>query len=221
MFSGGVAGEVYASIKPPQSAVLIGPDHYGAAQTFSVFREGAWQMPLGTVSVDESLADRILKACPSASDDARGHSRDHCLEVQLPFLQKLNPAVRIVPILVSTLDPAELRAMGHALGGILMETKPTPLLVASSDMNHYEPLKVSEVKDRRAIRAVLELDEERLLLECQEHNITMCGLGPAYVTLVAAKRLGATRAELIDYRTSADAGGDEDAVVGYAGIVLW
>jgi AmmeMemoRadiSam system protein B len=115
----------------------------------------------------------------------------------------------------------KLRALGDSLGDALAEMAPRPLLVASSDMNHQEPVEVSQSKDRRAIQAMLKLDEDKLWEECVRHNITMCGMGAAYVALRAAKRLGACKAELIDYRTSADAGGPEDSVVGYAGIVIW
>jgi AmmeMemoRadiSam system protein B len=221
MYSGAVAGQVLGAVEVSPSVVLVGPDHFGVALDFSVFDEGAWETPMGRVEVDAKLTRKVLDSSPLFAADCDGHRRDHCLEVMLPFLQTQSPLPRIAPILVGTLDETKLRAAGEALGAALEKDSPRPLLLASSDLNHYEPLEISEQKDRRAIQAMLKLDEALLMRECRRHNITMCGIGAAYLTLVAAKRLGASRAELIDYRTSADAGADEDSVVGYAGIVFW
>lgn len=221
LYSGVVAGEVLGAVEVPPSVVLLGPDHFGVAQDFSVFDEGAWETPMGRVEVDAVVARAVLEVSPLFSADCDGHRQDHCLEVMLPFLQTQSPPPRITPILVGTLDETELHEAGEALGSALEKFSPRPLLLASSDLNHYEPLEISEQKDRRAIQAMLKLDEVLLMRECRRHHITMCGIGAAYLTLVAAKRLGASRAELIDYRTSADAGADEDSVVGYAGIVFW
>jgi len=221
MYSGGVAGQVLGAVKLPPSVVLVGPDHFGVAQDFSVFDEGAWETPMGRVEVDDALARALLDASPLLETDCNGHQHDHCLEVMLPFLQTQSPPPRIAPILVGTLDETPLREAGESVGAALKKMSPRPLLLASSDLNHYEPLEISEAKDRRAIQAMLQLDESLLMRECRRHNITMCGIGAAYLTFVAAKRLGASRAELIDYRTSADAGADADSVVGYAGIVIW
>jgi AmmeMemoRadiSam system protein B len=221
IYSGGVAGQVLGAVEIPPSVVLIGPDHFGEAQDFSVFDEGAWETPMGRVEVDAVLTRALLDSSPLFSADCDGHRRDHCLEVQLPLLQTHTPPPRIAPILVGTLDEQKLREAGEAAGAAIETMSPRPLLLASSDLNHYEPLEISEAKDRRAIQAMLKLDEALLMRECLRHHITMCGIGAAYLTIVAAKRLGASRAELIDYRTSADAGADADSVVGYAGIVFW
>jgi AmmeMemoRadiSam system protein B len=221
VYSGGVAGQVLGAVAIPPSVALIGPDHYGIAKDFSVFDEGAWETPMGRVAVDSELTRALLAASPLFSADCIGHRRDHCLEVMLPFLQTSDPVPRVAPILVGTLDETKLREAGQTMGATLEKMSPRPLLLASSDLNHYEPLEISEAKDRHAIRAMLNMDEQLLMRECRLQHITMCGIGAAYLTLVAAKRLGASRAELIDYRTSADAGGDPDSVVGYAGIVMW
>lgn len=224
MYSGPVAGSVYSRLALPATVILIGPNHTGIGPAVSVYPEGTWQMPGGAVSVDRDLARQVLARCPQAEADTSAHQQEHCLEVQLPFLQDRHRAVRIVPIVLGTRDPALCRAIGECLAAIISAADGVaggrPLLVASTDMNHYESDAVTREKDRHAIAAIAGLDPEGLDATVTAHQISMCGFAPTLAVLHAARQLGATGATLVRYATSADRGGDRDRVVGYAGFII-
>jgi AmmeMemoRadiSam system protein B len=170
--------------------------------------------------VDEEFALELLQSAAPLRDDHVAHSRDHCLEVELPFLGKLNPRSRIVPIILGSHHRGALDEIARGIAATQRRLKRELLIVASSDMNHFEPQKVSERKDRLAIDRMVEMDEAGLLDVVEAHDISMCGAAAAYVMLKAAKALGARKAALVDYRTSGDVTGDYDSVVGYAGLVV-
>ena len=153
-------------------------------------------------------------------DDADAHAEEHSLEVQLPFLQREVKDFSFVPIAIGVSGYAPLESLGRALAKVLADTPSRPLVVASSDMNHYEPDSITRVKDRKAIDRMLELDPQGLYEVLRREDISMCGYGPAIAMLTAARELGARHAELVKYATSADASGDRSAVVGYAGIIV-
>ncbi len=223
MYSGLVAGSVYSRLALPDTIILIGPNHTGIGPAVSVYPEGAWQMPGGAVSIDRDLAQQVLARCPHAEADTSAHQQEHCLEVQLPFLQHGNRHIRIVPIVLGTRDPALCRSVGESLAAIVSATDAAggrPLLVASTDMNHYESDAVTREKDRHAIAAIAGLDPEGLDAAVIDHRISMCGIAPTLAVLHAARGLGATGATLVNYATSADRGGDRDRVVGYAGFTI-
>ena len=224
MYSGLVAGSVYSRLALPETVILIGPNHTGLGPAVSVYPDGAWQMPGGAVSIDRDLARQILARCPQAEADTSAHQQEHCLEVQLPFLQDRHRRIRIVPIVLGTRDPALCRAIGECLAAIVSAAGDAaglrPLLVASTDMNHYESDAVTREKDRHAITAIAGLDPEGLDAAVTDHQISMCGIAPTLAVLHAARRLGASRATLVSYATSADRGGDRDRVVGYAGFTI-
>jgi len=224
MYSGPVAGSVYGRIALPETVILVGPNHTGIGPAVSVYSEGAWQMPGGAVSIDRELAQQILARCPHAVADMSAHQQEHCLEVQLPFLQAVNPHIRIVPIVLGFRDRAMCHAVGESLAAIVSATDGAvggrPLLIASTDMNHYESDAVTREKDRHAITAIARLDPEGLEAAVTDHQISMCGIAPTLAVLHAARRLGATGATLVSYATSADRGGDRDRVVGYAGFTI-
>jgi AmmeMemoRadiSam system protein B len=181
-------------------------------------------MPGGAVSVDRDLARRILDECPQAVADTSAHLREHCLEVQLPFLHHLRPGVRIVPIVLGIRDPDRCRAVGECLAAIVRSSAGAqggrPLLLASTDMNHYESDAITRDKDRHAIAAIEDLDPDKLDEAVTVHDISMCGIAPTLAVLHAARRLEATGATLVRYATSADRGGDRNRVVGYAGFTI-
>jgi hypothetical protein len=182
---------------------------------------GAWQTPLGEVAIDEELATELKEQMPLLAEDEAAHRCEHALEVQLPFLQVLAPGFRFVPITVGTGNFEVLSALGVVIGNTLAKQGERVLVIASSDMNHYESDSVTRVKDRRAIDQLLALDARGLYDVVKEGNISMCGYGPAVVMLTAARKLGATKAELVRYATSGDVSDDRDMVVGYAGIAVW
>jgi MEMO1 family protein len=219
-FCGHVAGAVYARLDLPRRFILIGPRHYprGAAQ--AILSEGSWQTPLGLAEIDAAMAAELTHACGSLVEDDVAHRDEHALEVQLPFLQVLVGEFRFVPIALGPVDFVALELLGAALAEIVGRQKEPVLIIASSDMNHYESDEVTRRKDALAIERLLALDARGLHETVRREEITMCGYGPAVATLIAARLLGAKRAELVRYATSGDINGDRNEVVGYAGIIM-
>jgi len=220
VYSGAVAGEVFSSVRVPGSAVLFCPNHTGRGESAAIMSHGAWRMPWGDVPVDGKLAARLKDACPLLREDASAHSGEHAIEVQLPFLHRFRPDVRIVPVALGRLSLEECRDLGEGVADAIAGDPELPLLVASSDMSHYVPDAVARKKDRLAIDRMLALDPEGLFETVRTERISMCGVMPSTVVLFAARRLGATSARLIRYATSGDVSRDFEQVVGYAGLAF-
>jgi AmmeMemoRadiSam system protein B len=220
VYSGHVAGAVYAQLEIPARCIVLCPNHTGVGTPLSLMIHGAWQTPLGDVPVDEELAQSLLAGFPLLIEDSTAHLSEHAIEVQLPFLQVLRPHFTIVPIAIGTRHYEVLAGLGEAIGRALSAAKERILIIASSDMNHYESDPVTRVKDQKAIERMLALDPRGLYGAVTSEEISMCGFGPAVAMLTAAKRLGATSAELVKYATSGDVSGDRQMVVGYAGIAV-
>jgi AmmeMemoRadiSam system protein B len=220
VFSGGVAGAVFARIQIPKRIIILGPRHRPGGANFAINSEGAWETPLGRATIDSELARALKAACPLLVKDDVAHRREHSLEVQLPFLQSLSKEFQFVPIAIGTLNFDELEKLGHALARVISKSAEPVLIVASSDMNHYESEKITHVKDHQAIDQMLALNPRGLHETVRREGITMCGCGPAVSALTAAIDLGASRAELVRYTTSADVLDDRDDVVGYAGMLF-
>ncbi len=219
IFSGPVAGAVFSTVDMPDVAVILGPAHQDIGPVVAIEREGAWQTPLGESAVATELADLILKNSSLVKIDPASHKYEHSLEVQLPFLQFVRPAVSIVPLCVSY-DAAyeDLDEVGRAVAAAVRAFGRDVLVVASTDMSHYVSQTTAEKLDRLAIDRILKLDPQGLLETVTAQNISMCGVRPTTAALVAALALGATRAELVRYQTSGERTGDYAQVVGYAGI---
>jgi AmmeMemoRadiSam system protein B/AmmeMemoRadiSam system protein A len=220
IYSGAVAGATISRVKFKNTFIIIGPNHTGSGEPYSIMAEGKWKTPLGTVEIDSALAKKLLSESAYLREDNLAHCYEHSLEVQIPFLQYFKPDIKIVPIILASNDRSVFKSLGHEIARVLGEIKREAVILASSDMSHYEPQAKTEKKDRQAIAAILNLDGDELLKRVEEHHITMCGYGPAIVMLAAAKELGAGKAELVKYQTSGDVSGDYSAVVGYAGIIV-
>jgi len=221
IYSGAVAGAVFRRLVLPARCIILCPNHTGQGEPLAIMSQGAWHTPLGDVDIDTELAQSLKVAMPLLSEDAEAHRFEHALEVQLPFLQVLKPGFQFVPITVGTSNFEVLAALGKVIGQTLGDLPEPALVIASSDMNHYESDAVTRVKDRRAIDQILALDPRGLYDTVHEGHISMCGYGPATIMLTAARQMGATKAELIRYATSGDVSGDRDMVVGYAGIAVY
>jgi AmmeMemoRadiSam system protein B len=222
IYSGKVAAKTVSRLKIAENAVLIGPNHTGFGAPFSIMTEGYWQTPLGVVEINSNIAKSILNKSEHLIDDTQAHIYEHSLEVQLPFLQYYNSGIKIVPILAMEDNILTYKDIGRNIAMALKECKVenSTLIIASSDMTHYESQSQAEKKDKEAIQAILELDEDKLVDKIKKLNISMCGYIPATIMLAAVKLLGAKQAELVSYQTSGDASGDYSAVVGYAGIII-
>lgn len=220
MYSGHVAGAVYAQLEVPARCIVLCPNHTGMGTPLSIMSEGVWETPLGDAPVDAELAAALLNRFPLLNEDASAHLSEHAIEVQLPFLQARRSDVRFVPIAIGTRQYEVLAGLGEAIGEVLSGAGERILVLASSDMNHYESDPVTRSKDQKAIERILALDPPGLYEVVTKEEISMCGYGPAVAMLTAAKRLGARSAELIKYATSGDISGDRETVVGYAGIIV-
>jgi AmmeMemoRadiSam system protein B len=220
MYSGHVTGAVFSSIKIPKKIVVLGVRHRPPGSPAAIISNGAWRTPLGDAEIDHELAEKLRVACSLLTEDAVAHSKEHSLEVEIPFLQILNPNFRFVPIALGTAQFETLLSVGQAIGDVLAAEKQEALLVTSSDLNHYEDDATTRVKDHKAIEQLLKMDARGLYDVCRKEEISMCGLGPAVAMLTALQVLKGSKAELIRYATSADQGGDSSAVVGYAGMVF-
>lgn len=220
MYSGHVAGAVFARIEIPQLCVVMCPNHTGMGRALSVMSEGAWETPLGEVAIHDGFASALKRRFPALEEDTAAHRAEHAAEVELPFLQSLQPQLRFVPIALGTGRLEVLEQLGLALADVIAQHGEPVLLVASSDMNHYESDAVTRVKDHRAIERILTLDPRGLHEVVTQQDISMCGYGPTVAMLTAARQLGAKSAELVKYATSGDVSGDRDMVVGYAGVVI-
>jgi AmmeMemoRadiSam system protein B len=220
VYSGGVAGRLFAHLTVPRRVVVLGPNHTGAGARISVSSHRSWRTPLGEVAVDRELSDRLVAAVADAELDDHAHRREHSIEVQLPFLARRRPDVVVLPICLKHLDLAECLELGRALAALIAATDEPVGLVASSDMSHYQPDDVVRNLDHLAISAALERDPAALYDTVHRERITMCGVIPATVALTAANSLGATGAHLVAYATSGEVSGDDSAVVGYAGVCI-
>jgi len=218
VYSGGVAGRTFSGVKIPEEVIILGPNHHGRGHMAAVCASGEWETPLGRTKISAELAKRVLAECPMAAEDSVAHYPEHSLEVQLPFLQFRAPHTTIVPICISRLPLKVLLQLGDGLARAILSRSTQPLIVASTDMTHYESGEIARQKDFLALERVLALDPEGLYDVVQENRISMCGVLPTVVMLQAAIALGAHNAELIAYSNSGDVTGDQSEVVGYAGV---
>jgi AmmeMemoRadiSam system protein B len=217
VYSGAIAGTVYAQVVVPPRVVVLGPNHTGRGEWVALWPDGAWRTPLGAVPVDPGLT-AALAASPRVSRDRAAHELEHALEVQLPFMQRRQPALAIAALCLGPLPWPECEALGRDVARAAGDAG--ALLVASSDMSHYVPAEVARSLDARALERIRALDPRGLHEVVRREGITMCGVVPATVMLVAALAMGATRADVVRYGNSGEVSGDLDAVVGYASVVV-
>ena len=221
VYSGHVAGAVYSRVELPSRNIVLCPNHTGFGTPLSIMTSGGWQTPLGEMLVDEQLSGALMAADHDLQDDVEAHRFEHATEVQLPFMQHIGGSeTQFAPITIGTSNLHRLQVLGRAIAKVIQSLDTKTLIIASSDMNHYESDAATRVKDRKAIDQILAMNPEGLYEVVQRENISMCGYGPAVAMLTAAKLLGATKAELIRYATSGDVSMDFDHVVGYAGIIV-
>ena len=222
MYSGPIAAHGYSRLAQdgkPDTVIILGPNHTGNGSALAAMREGVWSTPLGDVEVDTATADLITKASSIIDVDDSAHAFEHSIEVQLPFLQYLYGSnFKFVPICFLMQDLESSREVGSAIAKALVDKN--AVIIASTDMTHYEPQRSAEKKDKAAIEAVLKLDETQLYSTVEGFSISMCGPGPTMALITAAKALGAKKAELLCHKTSGDITGDYSAVVGYASIAF-
>lgn len=220
IYSGAVAGETIAAVEVPETVIVLGPNHHGLGAPAALTSGGHWAMPLGQVAINRELAALILAHCPEVENDPPAHRDEHSLEVLVPFLQYRQPRLTIVPLCLSHLDLAQCLRLGQGLAAAVREFTGPVLLAASSDMTHYQSRAKAGAQDRLAIERVLALDPAGLYQTVADHRISMCGVIPTVIALVAALSNGADQARLVRYTDSGAVSGDTEQVVGYAGFII-
>lgn len=220
IYSGSVAGQTFARVNIPEDVIILGPNHHGRGAPLALMSSGIWDMPLGQVSMNPALSELILKHSSNIVADTEAHRFEHSLEVQVPFLQTQQPNLKIAPIVVSHVPFEVCQTTGQALALAIKEFGRPVLLVASTDMTHYESRQSATVKDHLALDQITALDPQGLYETVIGRGITMCGIMPTTIVLIAAQALGATKAELVRYTDSGETSGDTDQVVGYAGLII-
>ncbi len=219
VYSGAVAGETFATVQVPETALILGPNHHGSGEPLALGISD-WQMPMGGVSIERGLAVSILRNSDVIVEDDLAHLQEHSLEVQVPFLQFLQKKLKIVPIVVSHVSYEVCKQAAHDLATAIREFAKPVLMVASTDMTHYESRRNASVKDHLALERIQALDPIGLYETVLGNHISMCGIIPTTITLLTVLELGATQAELVRYTDSGEVSGDTDQVVGYAGLVI-
>lgn len=220
MYSGPVAAHAYYNLAAdgkPDVVVIFGPNHTGRGSALALMSEGVWRTPLGEIKIDTSTAKQIVDESRIVDVDDSAHTFEHSIEVQLPFLQYLyGSAFKFVPICFLMQDLESSREVGRAVAKAL--SGKNGLIIASTDMTHYEPHERAQRKDKMVIDAVAKMDEELYYSTVESQNISTCGYGPTVAVITAAKLLGAKRAQLLCYKTSGDVISDFSSVVGYASM---
>jgi AmmeMemoRadiSam system protein B len=222
-YSGSVAANGYYQVSNMnyETVIITGPNHYGIGSGVATMRQALWKTPLGDVEVNTDFADTISKNTVIDMDDF-SHIRDHCLEVQLPFLQSIrkDDTFRIVPIIMNLQDIETAKDVGKTIAQAVTSASAKALLIASSDFTHYEPNEEAHRKDLELIDTILSLDVSSFYAVLERLDISACGYGAIASIMIAVKELGASKAELLRYATSGDTTGDKSSVVGYASIVF-
>ena len=221
IYSGSTAGKVYASTELTDTIIILCPNHTGRGESIALMDKGTWITPIGEVSINTALAHFMLQNNADIRIDKKAHQDEHSLEVQLPFIQFLKKEFSIVPICIRAHQFEKMEQLGLSIAKAINDLQSDVLVIASSDMTHYEPAKVAERKDRLAIEQMLKLNAKGLYDTIMEYNISMCGFLPATALLIAMKKLNASKAELVDYSNSGDTTGDYSEVVAYAGMIFY
>ena len=221
VYSGAVAVETVARIKPRELVVVLGPNHTGKGLPFSVYPQDRWQTPLGDINIEVKVAGDLVKK-GVLQGDTQAHMGEHSIEVELPILKHFFKDFKLVPIVCVTATLALYAKIAKLIydglndNQMLNET----LIVASSDMTHYEPHKDAIKKDKYVLEAILNLDSKEFLRRIEEKDVSMCGVAPVGIMLELLKLMGAGKSELIKYSTSGEITKDYSSVVGYAGVIF-
>lgn len=223
-YSGPVAAHGYSLLRGRSglTAILVGPSHRYAYKGVALWSRGAFETPLGSAPIDEALAAALMAADPEwIVDGRRAHQEEHSLEMQLPFLQHLVADLRLVPCLMGSQSRQEVDALATALAKTIPGADRPVLLVASSDLSHYNPAPIANQMDALVVDDVARLDPERLMTRLEQSQEHACGGGPMVAVMKAARELGAQRSSVLRYADSGDAGErDKSRVVGYLSAAL-
>lgn len=220
VFSGEPCGRTLAQSKLASTVFLLGPNHTGLGSPLSVWDKGSWEFPGGKLDVHEELAAKLIESGVGFISNDKAHSREHSLEVVVPFLHYINPEIRIVPVCVSEPSPSVLQKAGEAIAQII-EDHPEPIsIVVSSDMSHFVSADQAKKLDSMALEAIIRMDPSGLYSTVSSNQISMCGVLPMTMGMYAAQKMGASSGKLVQYTNSGQATGDYERVVAYAGVII-
>ena len=221
IFSGACAGKGFAAVEVPDVVIILGVNHYGFGHPFAVDGHDAWKSPLGDAEVHKELREKLVSGSKIFGIDSNASTQEHSLEVQVPFVQYINPAAKILPVTIAGGDPKRLMEAGKEIAALVKEYPGDILIVASTDMSHYVSEDRAREKDKLAIDKILKLDPEGLFNTVAMERISMCGAAPTTIMLSAALELGAQKAEIIDYTNSGKVMGDYQRVVAYLSMIVY
>jgi MEMO1 family protein len=220
VYSGGCAGKGFGCVEIPGTVIILGVNHHGYGHSYAIDGNDSWLSPLGEIQIDKELRDNLVKSSEIFGIDSTAGSREHSLEVQVPFIQYINPDAKILPITISSVDPTALIAGGKEIARKIKGNNDI-MFVASTDMSHYISAENARVKDNKVIDRILKLDPEGLFMTVARERISMCGVAPTTMMLTAALELGAKNAEIVEYTHSGKVSGDYDQVVGYLSMIVY
>lgn len=225
-YSGPVAAFAYSAVRGIEysAIVLVGPSHFVAFDGVSIWPEGSWDTPFGPIDVDRDLAASLRLDSSDIIDFADAHAREHSLEMQLPFIARLMPGTPIVPLLMGYQNRRTAFSLGDALARVAGRHASSGrhvLLVASSDLSHFEDARTAQTMDAAVIDRVERFDSGGLMDAIEREPRHACGGGPMVAVLRAASLLGATQARVLHYADSGDVSGDKSSVVGYMAAAVW
>ena len=221
VYSGRLAAAVLNRLAIPGLVLVIGPKHTHLGVDWAVAPHETWSIPGATIASDPDFARTLADAIPGLKRDAAAHQREHAIEVELPFLARLAPASRVVGVALASADWEHCQQFAAGLAGVIRALPEPPLLLISSDMNHYATDRETHLLDEVALQAMQRLDPKHLLDTVIEHDISMCGVIPAVIVMETLRRLGGlTQIDRVGHTTSAEVSGDTSRVVGYAGVLI-
>ncbi|MDG6898461.1 MAG: AmmeMemoRadiSam system protein B [Nitrososphaerota archaeon] len=219
-YSGPVAAHSYlhvSSLRDPELVIVVAPNHYGVGSGVSAYSSGSWETPLGSLRVDEAAAKELAEDTGIVDFDPVSHRLEHSLEVQLPFLQMIyGDSVPLLPVCISFQDQETTTALAAGVANVARERR--TVLVASSDLTHYEPAAEAKRKDMALISEMLKMDIGAFYSTLERLQVTACGFGAISTVMQASKTLGLARADLLKYASSGDTTGDMAQVVGYGSV---
>jgi len=220
IYSGPIACHSFYSIssESPELIIIIGPNHWGVGCNVAAMKDCSWETPLGQVEVDSDAASELSKISNIVDLDFFSHTKEHSLEVQVPMLQEVYSKFKILPIILIDQEKNAVEEIGEAVATISKQKN--SMIIGSSDFTHYEPNEFAHEQDKALIEPILDLDVDQFYKVLYEKNVTACGYGAIASTMIACKKLGATKGELLKYATSGDVTGDTSSVVGYGSIIF-
>jgi MEMO1 family protein len=220
VYSGSCAGKGFGAVEIPNTVIIMGVNHHGFGHPYAIDANDSWNTPLGDVEIDKELREKLAANSEIFDVDSIAGEREHSLEVQVPFIQYINPDAKILPITISSGDPDALVAAGKEIA-LAIKGNNDVLMVASTDMSHYISAESAKIRDYKAIDKILKLDPRGLFMTVARERISMCGVAPTTMMMSAALELGARKSEIIEYTNSGKVSGEYDQVVAYLSMIVY